>query len=39
MDRGIKKKRFARKRGLSTSTQANFLQDREKITRADSDAV
>jgi len=30
---------FARKHELSTSTQANFLEDRQKITRVDSDAV
>jgi len=30
---------FAKKHELSTSTQVNFMEDRQKIRRVDSDAV
>jgi hypothetical protein len=37
--RDKKKEMFARKHELSTSTQASYLQDRQKIRKVDSDAV
>jgi hypothetical protein len=39
IDRGIKKGSVARKHGLSTSSQMNFLQGRQKIRMVDYNAV